>query len=151
MRRIVLSLFLTAAFTLTAQQNLSKEKKIERILQITNSDAVVSLIAKQIEDTLAPLATTPQQKTRAKEAVDKIIKLVRSRVEKIRPQMVKAYSDTFTPEEIDAMLAFYETPAGKASVEKLPLINTKMSSLIQAEITSLTPEINKIAEDALKK
>ncbi len=69
---------------------------------------------------------------------------------KIRPDLVKAYSDTFTDEEIDGMLAFYETPAGRATVTKIPAINTRMAGLIQSEMNALGPEINKIAEDALK-
>jgi hypothetical protein len=69
---------------------------------------------------------------------------------KIRPELVKAYAETFTDEEIDGMLAFYETPAGRAVVTKIPSINTRMSGLIQSEMNALGPEINKIAEDALK-
>ncbi|MEO6569431.1 MAG: DUF2059 domain-containing protein [Opitutaceae bacterium] len=142
---------LAAALTAAAQPSLSKDQKIMKILELTGSEAVVNAVAGQMQEMMAPLATTAQKKAATKEAVDKIVKLVKTRVEKIRPQMVKFYSETFTVEEIDGLLAFYESPAGRASVEKLPQINARMSELIQSELNAIGPEINKIAEDALKK
>ncbi|MEO8098092.1 MAG: DUF2059 domain-containing protein [Acidobacteriota bacterium] len=148
MRRLLVCLLMTA---LTAAAQATKDQKIEQILQLTGSDSVVNVVSAQMQEMMAPLATTPQQKARTKEAVDKIVKLVKTRVEKIRPQMVKFYSENFTAEEIDGLLAFYESPPGRASLQKLPVINAKMSELIQSELNAIGPEINKIAEDALKK
>ncbi|MEO5923364.1 MAG: DUF2059 domain-containing protein [Bryobacteraceae bacterium] len=141
---------LFAAFVSSAQQ--SKQQKIQRILDITNPDAVVAEVVSQVDGMMKQIrpSPTPQQKNRMTAALDKIAKLSRERVQKLRPDLVKAYTETFSDEEIDGMLAFYETPAGKATVTKIPAINARMSGLIQAEINALGPEINKIAEDALK-
>lgn len=133
-------------------QPRSKQQKIERILELTNPDSVVTEVVTQVDEMMRQIQPSPtaQQKARRSEALDKIGKLAKQRILKMRPELVKAYSETFTDEEIDGMLAFYETPAGKATVTKIPAVNSRMSGLIQAEINSLGPEINKIAEDALK-
>lgn len=135
----------------TAQQR-SKQQKIERILELTNPDTVVTEVVNQVDGMMQQIQPnpTPQQKARRAEALDKIGKLAKERMLKIRPELVKAYLETFTDEEIDGMLAFYETPAGRATVTKIPAINTRMSGVIQTEINALGPEINKIAESALK-
>jgi hypothetical protein len=141
----------TALIPAAAQQR-SKQQKIERILEVTNPDTVVTEIVTQVGSMMKQIQPnpTPQQKNRTQEALDKIAKLAKERMLKLRPELVKAYSETFTDEELDGMLAFYETPAGRASVTKLPAINARMSGLIQAEVNALGPQINKIAEDALK-
>jgi len=135
-----------------AAQQRSKQQKIERIIELTSPDTVVTEIVTQVSGMMKQIQPnpTPQQKNRTQEALDKIAKLAKDRIAKIRPELVKAYSETFTDEELDGMLAFYETPVGRATVAKLPAINTRMSGLIQAEVNALGPQINKLAEDALK-
>jgi hypothetical protein len=138
--------------TAAAQQPRSKQAKIERILEITNPEAVVAEVVAQVDGMMKQIQPNPtaQQTARRREALDKIAKVAKERMQKIRPELVKAYTETFTDDEIDGMLAFYETPAGKATVTKIPALNLRMSALIQAEINTLGPEINKIAENALK-
>src|SRR5262245_8649514 len=122
--RVALSL-LICCLTLAAQQPRSKQAKIERILEITNPDAVVTEVVTQVDGMMKQIQPNPtaQQKGRRQEALDKIAKVAKERMLKIRPELVKAYMETFTDEEIDGMLAFYETPAGKASVTKIPVLN----------------------------
>jgi hypothetical protein len=141
-----------AAGPAAAQQQRSKQQKIERILEITNPDTVVTEVVTQVDGMMKQIQPNPtaQQKAKRQDALDKIAKLSKERMLKMRPELVKAYAETFSDEEIDGLLAFYETPAGKASVIKIPAINNRMSGLIQAEINALGPEINKIAENALK-
>jgi len=43
----------------------------------------------------------------------------------LRTDMVKLLEDTYTPEELAAIIAFYETPAGKKSLEMTPIIAQK--------------------------
>jgi hypothetical protein len=135
-----------------AAQQRSRQQKIERILELTNPDTVVTEIVNQVDGMMKQIRPNPtaQQKARQQAALDKIAKISKERMLKIRPELVKAYAETFTDEELDGMLAFYETPAGRAAVTKIPAINNRMSDLIQTEMNALGPEINKIAEDALK-
>jgi len=134
-------------------QPATTRQKVERILELTNPDSVVLELVSQVDGMMKQIqpTPTPQQKARRQEALDKIAKLAKERVAKTRPELIKAYTETFTEQELDGMLAFYETPAGRATVTKIPAINTRMAGLIQTEINALGPEINKIAEDALKK
>lgn len=138
---------------LVFSQGLTKQQKIERILDLTNPESTADEVVKQVDGMLQQIqpSPSPQQKARRAEALDKIGKLAKDRMRKIRPELVKAYSETFTDEEIDGLLAFYESPAGKASITKIPAVNARMGSIIQNEMNAIGTEINKLAEDTLKK
>lgn len=150
MRPLALLLLLAL---LAAGQTLSRQQKIDRILDLTHPDSVADTVVAQVRGMLEQIQTnpTPQQKARREEALDKISKLARDRMRKIRPELVKAYAEAFTDEELDGLLAFYETPAGRAFIEKSPTINARVSGIIQTEINAIGAEINKLAEDTLKR
>jgi hypothetical protein len=153
MKRAFTLLFLAAmSFALCAQQ-LTRDQKIERILDLTNSEALVQALVGQVDTILQQIQANPteQQKARRKEALDKVAKLARERLQKVRPAMVKAYNETFTDEEIDAMLAWYSSPVGHSATQKLPAVGARISAIAQPEIMSLNDEINKITEDSLKR
>ncbi|MFM2123836.1 MAG: hypothetical protein RL328_287 [Acidobacteriota bacterium] len=134
-------------------QTLSKQQKIERILDLTNPESAVTEVVNQVDEMLKQIqpAPSPQQKARRQEALDKIAKLTKDRLRKVRPDLIKAYSETFTDEEIDGLLAFYQSPAGKASITKIPAVNARLGGIIQSELNAIGSEINKLAEDTLKK
>lgn len=148
----ILLLLATLSFPSAAQQ-LSKQQKIERILDLTSGDALVEAVVGQVRGLLESIQInpTPQQKSKREDALAKIGKLARERLQKVRPQMVQAYSDTFTDEEVDAMLAWYSSPAGRSSTQKLPAVSARVSAIAQTELNALNDEINKIAEDSLKR
>jgi hypothetical protein len=150
MRRLPI-LFMIAG--MLCAQTLNKQQKIERILDLTNPESAVTEVVKQVNSMLEQIQPNPtaQQKARRQEALDKIAKLTKDRMRKVRPDLVKAYNETFSDEEIDGLLAFYESPAGKASITKIPAVNARLGSILQGELNSIGAEINKLAEDTLKK
>jgi hypothetical protein len=60
------------------------------------------------------------------------------------------YIDTFTQEEVDGLLAFYRTPAGRAMIEKMPILLGKMMQQTQARMQRLMPQIMQIAQESAK-
>jgi hypothetical protein len=132
-------------------QELSKQAKIERILAATNSSALVDQMFNQIKLITAgqaPAGTTPEERARLQEAQSKIMDLVRASVNKLLPQYAKMYDETFSDDEIDGIYAFYQSPAGKSMVQKTPLLVSKLMGMMQAQMTDLTPEIQRIAREA---
>jgi uncharacterized protein len=65
----------------------------------------------------------------------------------IEPEYVKRYADTFTDEELDAMVAFYKSPAGAAVVDKMPILNQQVAQLMQARVTALQPQMIQMLKD----
>jgi hypothetical protein len=63
-----------------------------------------------------------------KEAVEDSLKVVVG--PEMRNAMVKIYSETFTKQELDAVSAFYSTPAGQALNAKQPVVQEKMMGVM---------------------
>lgn len=74
-------------------------------------------------------AKVEQIKTAAKEFAQSI-----ANDPSLTSEMVKLYQEAYTESEIKELLAFYETPIGKKTLEKLPLI-TKKSAQIGQEVS----------------
>jgi hypothetical protein len=137
----------------TAQAPLTKQQKIERILDATKAGVGIDeIVVTQVRDMLKQIQPNPNatQQLKRQAALDKIAKLARDHIQKIRPQLIKAYEDTFNDDEIDAMFAFYTSPAGKAATDKMGAANDRISILVQNELNTAGSEINKIAEETLR-
>lgn len=146
--------------SVAAAQELSKVTKIERLLAITNVDATINQMFDQMKTQMKtmmasqmPAGTKPEQRAKAEDVQIKVLDLVKSRMswEKMRPEYVKLYSETFSDEEIDGMLAFYQSPAGHAMLEKMPAMMPKVMALAQAQMGDLMPEILRITKEAQQK
>jgi hypothetical protein len=70
---------------------------------------------------------------------------------KLKPLYVKVFAETFTEEELDGMLSFYKSPAGKAMMEKMPQMMARMMPLMQQWMADMKPDLDKIMAEGQKK
>lgn len=133
-------------------QPLSKAAKIERLLTLTNAAANIDRMFDQLKATAAaqmPAGATPEQQAQARQAQAKMMDAIKARMswEKMRPRYIQLYDDTFSEAEIDGILAFYESPAGRAVLQKMPLLMQKSMSLGMAQGAEVMPELQRIARE----
>ncbi len=145
-----------AGGSLATAQEPTKQAKIERILTLTNAQATIDQIFDQVKAMTAsqlPPGATPEQQAKAKEMTGKIMDLVKARMswDKMRPQYAKAYDETFSAGEIDGILSFYESPAGRAILQKMPQLLSKTMTIAQSQMAEIMPEIQRIAKEAAQK
>jgi hypothetical protein len=69
--------------------------------------------------------------------------------EKLRPLYVQIYQESFTQEEIDGPIAFYESPAGVAFVEKLPFVMQKSMSIMQSRMAPMMEKMKAAMKEAI--
>jgi hypothetical protein len=146
----VMLAILASGFSASAQE-LTKEAKVERIIALTKADAMMDQMMSQFKAMAAsqmPADMTPEQRAKMQETQGKMIDLVKSFTAKLRPQQVKIYNDIFTDEEINGLLAFYESPAGRAWVDKMPLIMSQMMIAMQGQMKDIQSEIQRITKEA---
>jgi hypothetical protein len=65
----------------------------------------------------------------------------------IGQDFVDLYAKSFTAEQMDAIIAFYQTPAGIAFLDKTPALNAQMTQLLQSKISIAQPKLRKSLED----
>jgi hypothetical protein len=121
-----------------------------------NADAMIGQMFEQIKAMTAsqvPPDASPEQLAKAREIQNKVLDLVKARIswEKMRPQYVKLYSETFSDEEISGMLGFYQSPAGRAMLAKMPTLTTKIMEVAQGEMKDVMPELQRIIRESLPK
>jgi uncharacterized protein len=62
----------------------------------------------------------------------------------LRPLYVQVYQETFTQEEIDGLIAFYESPTGIAFVEKMPVVMQKSMSMMQSRMAPMMEKVRAV-------
>jgi hypothetical protein len=64
---------------------------------------------------------------------------------------VKIYAADFTDEQLDSMIAFYTSPAGKALLDKTPEITQQTMGVVQQRMATLQPQVRQLMDDLVAK
>ncbi len=104
----------------------------------------MQLFAQHFEQAKAPAkkAVLESYTARANQALDSTIGW-----EKIKPEMVKLYTDTFTEQELKDLVKFYQSPLGKKVLEKMPAVTQQSAQITQQKLESAVPVVNKLLSD----
>ena len=66
----------------------------------------------------------------------------------LKPKIAGIYRETFSQEELDGLIAFYESPVGRAYIAKMPVAMAKTMAMSQQQMQSLMPRLKAIADEA---
>jgi len=69
----------------------------------------------------------------------------------MEPLFIEVYQRSLTQDEVNGMLAFYESPAGKAVVRKMPLVMQNTTQLMQERMRTVMPKFMQIQQEATAK
>jgi len=126
-----LKLFVLVAFVFVAMgafaQADSFDADVLKMLQINGSHGTTDVMFGQI---VAQLKSAKPEVTDAKWAALKkdVFDVEMADLQKM---LVPVYKSHFTPEEVKAIIAFYETPVGKKLAEQSPLITGEAMQITQ--------------------
>jgi hypothetical protein len=125
--------------------------KAEELLKLTQSDQMMKQVLEQVKAMQAAQLKTmdlsDERRAQFTEMQERLTALVADHLSKAEPELVKIYADTYTEEELDAILAFYKSPAGKAMLEKMPVVMKRSTPVMMKMMTDLQPEMNKIMDE----
>jgi len=134
----------------------SQRTKAEDLINLNNTQKTVQQIAANITtqiDTVADRAAGPdataEQKTKVEDFKKQAAQLIDSSLgwAAMKTAVIDLYSKAFTEEQLDAILAFYKTPAGAALLEKMPQINTQFGELGNTRVAALRDQLQKAYQD----
>lgn len=158
MRSFALLALLTS---LSAHGAPASPASIETLLTVTKSEAMMEsmyagmeqLMRQSITQTLQGKSLTAEQQRILDAAPTKFASVMRDEMswQKMKPLYVQLYSETFEQDEVDGMLAFYESPAGKALINKMPLVMEKSMLLSQSLLTSVIPKMKAAMDEEMKR
>jgi hypothetical protein len=154
---VALGLFLFWRPISVLADEASKNAKIEEMMQVTYADRMFKQTFDQIKTMqmaqLNKMEVPAGERQAAEEIQQKTMALLSDRMswDKLKPALVKVYSETYTEEEINGIVAFYKSQAGQAMLEKSPLLMQRVMAMSQELVGDLTPEIKRITEDVKQK
>ncbi|WP_348823843.1 DUF2059 domain-containing protein [Flavobacterium aestuarii] len=133
-------LFLPIAFLLLAQittaQNASFKADVLKLISISGADAQIKSVKPQI------LSMIPESK---KETFSKEFDAT---IPSLLDKMANVYMEIYTPDDIKAMIVFYETPVGKKMNEKAGELSQKSMQAAQEWSQQLQGLMTKYKDDA---
>lgn len=138
----------------------TKDKKIQELFAVTHVDHITNQMAdnmlsqmnNMMKQQTAGADLNPAQHQIMSDFTTKVSGMVHQQLawDKLKSQFTTLYANAYTEPEIDAILAFYRSPAGQTMLAKLPEINAKSQQLGQSEITTLIPQLRAMSQDFSK-
>jgi len=160
-KRLFIALSALAAISTSAfaAPPAPSEDSIRRLLEVTEARKLLDGMMAQIDTLMRrnmDQALRGRQLTSEQEAIiarmrSKMVDAFREEMawEKLEPLYVRVYRDTFTQAEVDGMLAFYRTDAGRAVIVKMPAVLQTTMGQMQQRMQPLIAKMRTIEQEAL--
>ena len=133
------------------------DAQIDRLFEVTRQQAMLENVLSQMDGlqrNMIAEMTKGQPLTAEQQAkMERVFALSQQHVrealtwEKLAPKFRTLYAETFEAEDLDALIAFYSSPAGQHYLDKMTVLLQKTMGLMQ-EIT--VPMAEKMREELAK-
>jgi uncharacterized protein len=162
MKSLRTAIFLALAFspaTLLRADETSQKAAAEEMLQTMHMDAMMAGIRTKQRDALAGMMVGFLPKNISADETAKMQKIQMKMMdyiydqlswEKLKPEFLQIYVETFSEAELRELTAFYKTSLGQKLLEKTPELTAKAMQVSQKHIMAIMPEIQKMVTDAAK-
>ena len=156
MNRILgLALLLSLGLAPAALADDPKTDLIEKLLVLTNTKRNTENLLEQIKKAqiaqLNELNLPPEKAERAKELQRKIFDLLYEELnwESLKADYIELYAAAFSEEELGHMVDFYDSPAGRRLIEKMPILIRKSSEMVQGRVQKVLPKIRQLMREVV--
>jgi hypothetical protein len=161
MKKIWLAIVLVASWPAFAADTAPSEASVRELISITDAKKLLEGVYAQMDgmmeqamkQALNGKAVTPEQEKVMAEYRGKVVDVMREEMAwaDLEPIYIDLYSKSFSQSEIDGMLKFYKSEAGKAVIAKLPLLTNNLMQMMMGRMQTIMPRIGKLAEEYVPK
>ena len=150
---------LLAATAAPAQEGLPSDESVTRLLAAVHADRILDEYMKQLDAGMQAglRQAVKDQKPTAKQ--QQIIDEMRGRMvavmrdslswSKLEPTIRELYRKNLTQSEVNDMVKFYESPSGRAVIDKLPVIMQQAGQAVQPLLPPLIAQLEAIMKDTV--
>jgi len=160
MKRLALLLILSLCIPITLHaDDASKQAKVRELFALLHVEHISDQIRSSVMNQTAGIPKqlfgpdiSPANKAKFDVLQEKILQTVDAQVgwRVLEPQYVRLYTDAYTEEEINGIVAFYKTPAGAAMIAKSPELSAKSIQLVQSKMAAVQPQLKQMVEDFVR-
>jgi hypothetical protein len=150
MKRILVAIAISGA-TLFAHATVPTPEAVDRLLVVGQAEKILDGVKPQlyamaragVDKALKGRQPNSDEQKVLDAYIAKITKIIADTVtmERLRPLYVQLYTQYFTAEDIEAISAFYQTPAGQSLITKMP---QHMQGLMAAMPSLMSPMAEQI-------
>lgn len=144
-----------------AAESPPSDASIRELMTITESRKLLDMAAAQMDGTMQSSMQqalqghniTPDQQRIIDDMRVKLVALFQEEMtwETLEPDVVNMYKKTFTQGEIDGIIEFYKSPAGKAVIAKMPVVMQNNMQLVQSRMKVLLPKMQQLQQRTFEK
>jgi uncharacterized protein len=141
----------------TAPVTPAKRAKAEQLLALLKLDTglqgmlsnTASRIHSLAQQQAAQAGKTPEQQKLATDYTAKIDAMTTSALDysKLRQPLADVYATNFSDTELDSIIAFYGSPAGKVFVDKTQAVGEQTNALFQGVLKDLQPKLGETTKE----
>ncbi len=166
MKKIVLAALitcciLTAAPFARAQDAPPSEESIRELMKLTQVGTMVDSLTQSLDDStreavrhaMAGQGLSDKQEKMITQMMSEMVAIMKEEInpEALEPTYIEIYQKTLTQQEVDGMLAFYKTDAGKALITKMPIIMRQASEIMMQRMQKIFPKLQQAQEEMMRR
>jgi hypothetical protein len=136
------------------------EKSIKELLRVTEAHTLLDSMVVQfdkimkagMQQALKGQTVTQNQQKQIDDMQNKMIVMFKEELnwKTLEPLYINIYGDSFTQQEVDGMLAFYESPSGHAVIKKMPLVVQNTMKEMQKRMGPFLQKLIKMEEETIE-
>ena len=156
--KILTILAVAALLVVRVHAEAPSRKSINRLLEVTQASKLSATMSDQMtqmmEGSIGQAMGGKDLSAAESQAAEKMMKDLSAQIkdavsfEHTRDIYVQVYSETFTQEEVDGLIAFFSSPIGQSYITKTPLIAQRTSALMQERMGAIMQKLEKSISDA---
>jgi hypothetical protein len=134
-----------------------KERLAEELLSLTNvstlMDQYMAMTRRLQRGILEEMGASRLDQKRISELQDALLKVVQEEMswDKLKGEFIQLYCEIFTEEELQGILEFYRSPAGRKFIEKQPELIRRAGEISRGHILRLIPKLRQVTEEFMEK
>jgi hypothetical protein len=157
-------LVLATAAPMARADDASRLAKAHELFLVMHMDRMMNqmmgqmtdFVKQQVQETTkeAPGANqmTPAQKKLTDDFLNKVMDVTVDSLgwKTLEPEYAKLYASTYTDEELDGIITFYNSTAGQAMLDKTPDVTAGTLKIVEAKMVEFQPKLKEMQDDYLK-
>jgi uncharacterized protein len=159
LKRILISLtcICSAAF---AAETPPSEASLKELLAVTESRKLIDSTLAQVDGMMKNImaqasqgqVVTPEMQKILDKMKDRSVAIMKEELDwaLFEPLYLKIYGQSFSQEEVDGMIAFYSSTAGKAVVKKMPVVMQNVMTEMQGRMRPLMMKMQAAQQEMMQ-
>lgn len=153
MKKIMVVVFMMVLPVVCVADNEAKRESIEQLLVVMNVDAMIDSMYTQMDRMFQGMAKELGVKESEREIFDKFMSKTAAAMKeemtwvKMKEPMIDVYIKNYSEEEINDMLAFYESESGRSIIKKMPAVMADSMLISQNMLKDFMPRLKELSAE----